>query len=906
MTIDTIQAETIIKSVLKIYEAQEEELKQGLPDIKDIETDLFNKNEDEIISSIEKTIILLNEFYYKHDKPLVEDDIYDTLREDFLEELDPENQLLQKVGEDIEEKNDFFQKSQHEIIAGSQSKVKYSEREKFQEKIEDFNSAITISDKMDGITLVITYTNDKEKAYEHIDEIFEYHLSYIENSNKSAKEKKEIREYILSQKQKITEFIKEVKEEDYFPYKIVTRGDGIIGEDITLNAFDVQGLVKTIKKEKITNEENIELIIRGEALIMLDDFEGLPYKNPRNGVATIRKQNGRHRDKITFIPFEKIKHNIKTEELEYPNRAEMFKWFNEQGFKTPYYETFTNVDEMEEAIEKRLKDRANDKINYWIDGLILSIDDVEEREKLGMVGKKPKGEFAFKPDPERAIGQIEEIEFTVGKTGNITPVAKFKEPVPISGSDIEFVSLANEDIMKEIAPAKGTLVEVVKRGEIIPKIEKNINLEPINSKIEEFIISKFIEGNLATVKLTKEINKKLQDGKLHKIFNKNIDKDFKTSFVNFVKELIGDEEYIKLVEKKNLENIINIFIEENKDFGDKIIKENLDNKIEYPKSCPSCGTELEKGKVLVKCTSKNCRGKHIAQLTFFAQKLTKEIGEGKIKQLYDKGLLKTYADFFKITKNNFKDENGEYFEGWQESSINKFLKAVEGIKESKDNEFFSSLFFENIGEDKFLKLFQKVSFEEMKPELEKIEKKIPEEFNEISTTEKFISELEKINYPNIEIIKKIAEVEGWGAIGIVRLINLWVEEREDLDELLSIIKLIPTEKVEVLEEELSVVITGSVDKIPEYMEEAKGKSNRDKLKNYLKSKGHKCPGSVSKNTTCLVSDTVSTTGKFAKALELNIPILTSDKFIEQYGEMLSGEQSITKQNKEEKKKTNTP
>jgi NAD-dependent DNA ligase len=226
---------------------------------------------------------------------LVSDDIYDTLREDFLEVIDPTNKLLDSVGEiidgeDEDSQNDFFQKSKHEIIAGSQSKVKYSENEKFEEKITNFKSKITISDKMDGITIVSTYTNDKEKAFEHLNEVFEYHLDYIEKSNKSSKEKLQIKEYILSQKSELISKIKNVKDENYFPYKIVTRGDGIIGEEITLNAIDMKGVVFEIDKDNLPEcqIDKSELIIRSEAVISLSDFNGLRYKNPRNGVATIR------------------------------------------------------------------------------------------------------------------------------------------------------------------------------------------------------------------------------------------------------------------------------------------------------------------------------------------------------------------------------------------------------------------------------------------------------------------------------------------------------------------------------------------------------------------------------------------------------------------------------------------
>jgi len=893
MEINLKQASLIIKSVLNIYKIQPEELKKDLPDIRDIITELEKLEKKEIIEQLERTIHLLNEFYYKHDKPLVEDDIYDTLKEDFLEILDPDNKLLQKVGEDKSkeetEKLRFFPESKHEIVAGSQNKVKYSEKEKFEEQIKDFNTKVTISDKMDGITLVTTYTKDKEKGRRYIKELFEKHLEYVEKSNKNKREKTKLKEYILSQKEKILKRIEEVKEENYFPYKIITRGDGEIGEDRTINAIDMKGVVFEINKNEIETEEekdNIELIIRSEAVIKFEDFESMPYKNPRNGVAALSNQLGKFRDKITTIPFEKIIHNTKTDELTNPDREEMFEWLKKQGFENPYYETFTDSKEMRKSIEKRLVQRTNGEIPYLIDGLVLSIDSAEIREEMGMVGKKPKGEFAFKPDPERAIGEIEEIEFTVGKTGNITPVAKFKEPVPISGSEITFVSLANENIMKEISPEKGSLVEVVKRGEVIPKIEKNLKTEPITQKIEELIVEKIIENKKISIKQIKEVNKKYQEGELHKLFNKNIKKDLKTTIRVFLKELLGEGEFDKLIEN-GFEEIINDFVEKNK--NNKIIEEVEEKRIKFIKNCPSCGSELSKdGEVLIKCLSKNCRGKHIAQLTFFAQNLTKEIGEGKIKQLYDLGMLKTYADFFKIKKDDFKKE-GEYIEGWSDRSIDIFINAVNSIKNSQDKDFFASLFFENIGSTKFLGLFQKISFEEMKEQLFELTEKIPEEYSEISSTEKFIKKLEEDNYEHIKIVKEISKVEGWGAIGITRLINLFIEEKEELKELLSIINLKATEKVKTLDKQLSIVITGSIDYIPEYIEKADGSSKRKKLTNYIKSLGHKCPGSVSKTTTCLVSDDVSTTGKFEKAIKLGIPILTSEKFIEEYGNILNTE-----------------
>lgn len=254
--------------------------------------------------------------------------------------------------------------------------------------------------------------------------------------------------------------------------KAETRGNGEIGEDITHNAR----VFKNIPLH-ISNPNHIE--IEGEAIITYEDFnkinESLPeeerYKTPRNLVSGSVRQldslvaSGRH---IRFIawkmPFGFVRYS---EGLEYAK---------ELGFDVVPY-LFYNVDNIERIIEL-LKGIAV-KLSYPIDGLVMTYENVEYGKSLGMTGHHPKHSIAFKFYDELVETEMIGIDWTMGKTGSLTPTAIFN-PVEIDGTEVSRASLHNVSIFEDLRLASGDTVTVYKANQIIPQIQDNLDRENDN------------------------------------------------------------------------------------------------------------------------------------------------------------------------------------------------------------------------------------------------------------------------------------------------------------------------------------------------------------------------------------------------------------------------------------------
>lgn len=897
----------------------------------------YESDLDYILESVVVVLEVLNDHYYKEDeksrKPLVSDDSYDKLKFGILEKKIPDHRLFDKVGEDMGSGSEkFFQEEEHGFYDRAGNLVKSQENgsmnkivpkdiikpEDLQadsegEKVEFDNASIknftsdklVVSDKMDGITLVASYTKDKEKGLGHIERIYKHQVEYISRSSKSEREKQKILNYLKKQRNNLADKIKNVEDGNYFVYKIVTRGDGDIGEDITFNAMNAKGLVYEVDKKSVPEyegRENLDFTIRGEAVITQEDFAKVPYKNPRNGVAMMRGQDGENTDLISWVPFEKIAYDFERDEVIHSDRAQMFTFFEENGFKCPGWKEFDSFEDAWSYRRERFKERA-DSNGYvtlktgervWTDGLICAIENAKKRVEKGRVSKKPKGETAFKPEPEVGLGEVESIDYTVGKTGLITPVIHLRYPVLISGTEVRKLTGANEEILNGLAPFKGAILEIVKRGEIIPKAEKNHTLEPLHDELEDF----FIE-NMKDYLEESEYLKVLEyyhKGEIEVVFNKSLGKKLgktvQTTFDNIVgrkrmKELLDDDRF-----KSELTGLIS-----NLQNHQELFEKANEFKLVYPTECPSCGSGLQKGKVLVKCVNKGCEGISLARLTHFAQKLTKGIGEGTVVQLRKKGKLNSYSDYFKIGMEDFKDENGQWFEGWQEVSAERFMDSVNKIRKSKDNVFFGSLFFDGIGKGKFLKLFQDTSLAELLPQLNALTQTIPEDLTtEKDTLKKVLKKLEDIGYTDLEVFKKITSIGGFAHKGAEIIINTWVEEKEAINNLLETITLEPTKLVDKSVKRGTILLTGSVTYLPEDIKTGRAGSLRAMLKEYLEEKGYTVSSSVSSKTACVLAGDGATMHKVEKAQKMGIPVYDGEGFFENFnlGEDVSQDNGSSK------------
>ncbi|NPA53215.1 MAG: DNA ligase (NAD(+)) LigA [Aquificae bacterium] len=268
-----------------------------------------------------------------------------------------------------------------------------------------------------------------------------------------------------------------------------TRGDGIVGEDITQNLKTI----KTIPLYADFKKYGIKLIeIRGEVLMRKDVFkklneerleEGLPpFANPRNAAAgSLRLQDPKEVAKrkleafvyqITYATDEKGENLLGTK-IRYHYDA--IKMLYSLGFRTPIPEkeikVFKGIDKVIEYCKEWEKKR--DEYPYELDGMVIKVNDISLYPKLGMTSHHPRWAIAFKFKPRQATTRIIDVVFQVGRTGAVTPVAKV-EPVEIGGVIVSSVSLINEDFIKEKDIRIGDLVLIERAGDVIPYIVKVI------------------------------------------------------------------------------------------------------------------------------------------------------------------------------------------------------------------------------------------------------------------------------------------------------------------------------------------------------------------------------------------------------------------------------------------------
>jgi len=249
-----------------------------------------------------------------------------------------------------------------------------------------------------------------------------------------------------------------------------TRGDGNVGEDITNN-------LKTVEAIPLQIDEKKDLIVRGEVFITKKEFErinklqkekGLPiYANPRNIAAgSVRQLDpkitaGRKLD--SFIYDLKTDFGQKTHE-------EIHKIIKDFGFKTNKHNKFCkSLEEVFEFHKHWIKER--EKLDYEIDGVVVIANNNKIFEKLGVVGKAPRGAIAFKFPQAEATTKVLDVTVQVGRTGAITPVA-ILEPVQVTGITITRATLHNEDEIKRLGLKIGDTVVVGRAGDVIPDIIK--------------------------------------------------------------------------------------------------------------------------------------------------------------------------------------------------------------------------------------------------------------------------------------------------------------------------------------------------------------------------------------------------------------------------------------------------
>lgn len=254
-----------------------------------------------------------------------------------------------------------------------------------------------------------------------------------------------------------------------------TRGNGIIGEDVTRNAAEFFGLPKEIPFMG-------KLVIRGEAVISYAEFERInsrlpegtePYKNPRNlASATVRLLNGIEGRRVEVYGFELVEmtESDTGKDVRPQFMDEQFALLDRYGFSTVPYKVVTpeNIGHVIAWFEEQVKN-----IPFPSDGLVLAFRDRMYAESLGITGKFPRGSIAFKWKDETAETTLLGIEWSPSATGLLNPVAVY-EPVELEGTTISRASVHNISIMESLALGIGDRIQVYKANMIIPQVAENL------------------------------------------------------------------------------------------------------------------------------------------------------------------------------------------------------------------------------------------------------------------------------------------------------------------------------------------------------------------------------------------------------------------------------------------------
>ncbi len=269
-----------------------------------------------------------------------------------------------------------------------------------------------------------------------------------------------------------------------------TRGDGVIGEDITANA-------KTIKTIPLKLNKEIDIEVRGEIYMskkVLEKLnkerekEGKPlFQNARNAAAgSVRQLDSKIAAKRNLECF--IYHLPNPLDYGITTHYEALQFMKGLGLRTnPNNRLVKNVNEVLSFIDDYTKERPN--LAYDIDGVVIKDNSILEQQALGFTAKYPKWATAYKFPATEVLTKLTDIIFTVGRTGQITPNAVL-EPVIVQGSTIRRATLHNEDYVKEKDLKIGDIVSIRKAGDVIPEVVKPIK-ERRTGEEKEFEMIKF-------------------------------------------------------------------------------------------------------------------------------------------------------------------------------------------------------------------------------------------------------------------------------------------------------------------------------------------------------------------------------------------------------------------------------
>ena len=526
----------------------------------------------------------------------------------------------------------------------------------------------------------------------------------------------------------------------------VTRGNGIVGENITQN-------LKTVKAIPLKLFEDVDIDVRGEIYMPKSSFEKLNeesmlkgekvFANPRNAAAGSLRQLDSSvtakRDLSMFtytVILSKDNDNIKT-------HWDSIQYIKKLGFKTN--PNIRLVSDIEGAIEFcREWDTKRYDLDYATDGVVIKVNSLACQNEMGYTARAPKWATAYKFPPEEISTKLLDIHLGVGKSGAVTPVA-ILEPVNLAGSVVSRASLHNFDEIKRLDIRIGDTVFIKKAAEIIPKV-------------------------------------------------------------------------VKVVDSKEHDSL---------------------PIYEPPTVCPECDSPLieREGEVNLYCSNPQCASVGKARLEYWVSREAMDIdsiGPSVIEQLYDKGLVSTPADFYRLNVEDFMN-----LDLVKERSARKFYKSIQDSKSRPLSKFITALAIRHVGKE---------------------------------TADLLVSELTTLKNIRTASVETLASIEGIGdkiAQSIYEYFHNDVHIKM-LDELL-VLGVSPAEGSNKVSDKLNgktFVLTGTLQSM-----------TRDEAGDKIKMLGGKTSSSVSKKTSYVVTGE-NPGSKFDKAVDLGVTILNEEEFTE--------------------------
>ena len=480
-----------------------------------------------------------NEKYYNQDEPEITDFEYDNLMKELirLEEENPELKRVDSPSSRVGGKAlDKFTQITHKIPMLSLSNA-YSAQDlrDFDKRVRDINNngvEYVVEFKIDGLSVGLTYN----------DGLFD---------------------------------------------KGATRGNGVVGEDITEN-------LKTVKSIPLNINQDNEVVVRGEVYISKENFENINksqeeqglqlFANPRNLAAgTLRQLDSKLTAKR---PLDIFVFNLEyIEGMEFESHSQSLEYLHKLGFKvSPNYKVCNSIDEVIEHIEYWTKNR--DSLEFDIDGMVIKVNNLKQRENMGYTAKSPRWAIAYKFPAEQKKTKLIDIVVEVGRTGTITPTA-ILEPVRLAGTTVSRATLHNEDYITEKDIRIGDTVLVQKAGDIIPQVVEVIKEERTGDEIEFKLPDKCPVCSEPTVRLEGEA--------AVKCINISCPAQIRRGIIHFVSrdamniDGLGESIITLLLEKELIKDVADLYYIKKEDvvglerMGEKSAT-NLINSIEKSKS----------------------------------------------------------------------------------------------------------------------------------------------------------------------------------------------------------------------------------------------------------------------------------------------------------------------------------